>query len=354
MGNIQIHSRKQKRYRCKECRKTFTETFSTPFYRLRYADEFFTMVVTLLAFGCPVQAIVKACNLDERTVSDWQTRAARQSRKVHEALVEKPRDLQEVQCDELRVKLQGKVVWVATAIWTNTRLFLGGEVSVSRDRCLITRLIQRVRLSALKLPLLIVTDGLRTYKTAIEKVFRERAEEQQGRGRKRLLEWVEICYAQVIKRYKERRVVEVERRIVKGDCARVEVLRYKASDVSVINTAFIERLNATFRQRLSNFVRRTRALARRVETIDEAMWLFGSVYNFCTAHESLRICIVEDRQKKHYVSRTPAMAAGVSNHIWSIKELMQYRVPPERWKPPKKRGRPSKALINTMKRWCNT
>jgi len=107
---------------------------------------------------------------------------------VHEALVEKPKDLQEVQCDELRVKLQGKVVWVATAIWTKTRLFPDGEVSVSRDPYLITRLIQRVQHSALKLPLLIVTDGLSTYKTAIAKVFRERAEEQLGRGRKRLLQ----------------------------------------------------------------------------------------------------------------------------------------------------------------------
>jgi hypothetical protein len=96
-----------------------------------------------------------------------------------------------------------------------------------------------------------------------------------------------------------------------------------------------------------------RALARRVETIEEAMWLFGSIYNFCTPHESLRICIVKDEPKR-YVQRTPAMASGITDHVWSVKELMSYRVPPERWKPQKKRGQPSKALINTLERWGNT
>lgn len=349
-GNIRIHSRKDKRYLCTVCKKTFSQTKGTPFYRLRHEEEFFVMVVTLLAFGCPVQAIVAALDLDERTVSDWQHRAAIQSKQVHEHLVEKPKDLREVQCDELRVKMQAGVVWVATAIWTSTRLFLGGEVSTSRDSWLITRLIKRVHKQALKLPLLIVTDGLRTYKTAITKVFRER-EESIGRGRKRLREWVEICYAQVVKRYEKRSVVEVERRIVKGDKEVVESLRHKASLTSVINTAFIERLNATFRQRLSNFVRRTRALAKRVETIEQTMWLFGSIYNFCTPHDSLQVCVVKD-EKKHYFKRTPAMAAGISDHIWSVKELMSYRVAPEKWKPEKRRGRPSKALIKTIQRWC--
>lgn len=349
--NIRIHSRKDKRYLCTVCKKTFSETFGTPFYRLRHSQELFVMVVTLLAFGCPVQAIVAACNLDERTVSDWHKRAALQSKQVHEHLVEQPKDLREVQCDELRVKMQAKVLWVATAIWTQTRLFLGGEVSSSRDSCLITRLVKRVRKSALRLPLLIVTDGLRTYKTAITQVFREKVE-KLGRGRKRLIEWGEICYAQVIKRYKERCVINVERRIVKGSEAMVDSLRHKASNQSVINTAFIERLNATIRQRLSRFVRRTRTLARRVETIEEAIWLFGTIYNFCTPHESLRESLCRDQQK-YYMNRTPAMAARITDHIWSVKELMQYRVPPERYKPPKKRGRPSRALLKTIQRWCN-
>jgi hypothetical protein len=98
-----------------------------------------------------------------------------------------------------------------------------------------------------------------------------------------------VCYAQVIKRYAERRVVAVERRLKYGEVEQVERLRHQAHAENVLNTAFIERLNATFRQRLTLLVRRTRALARRTVTIEQGIWLVGTLYNFCTAHESLRV-----------------------------------------------------------------
>ena len=214
-GNIRIHSRTDKRYLCTPCHKTFSATTGTPFYRLRQERDLFVMVVTLLGYGCPVQAIVAACHLHERAVAAWQTRAAAQAKQVHEHLVEHPKDLGEAQADELRVKLQGPSVWVATAIWTSARLFLGGEVSLRRDRWLITRLIKRVRRSALEKPLLLVTDGLSTYKRAISRVFREPVA-RLGRGRRRLQARRDLCYAQVIKRREQRCVVAVGRRIVQG------------------------------------------------------------------------------------------------------------------------------------------
>ena len=73
-GNIGVHSLKERRYKCHVCGKTFSETKGTVFYRLRTARDVVVVVVTLLAHGCPVQAIVVAFGLDERTVLDWQTR----------------------------------------------------------------------------------------------------------------------------------------------------------------------------------------------------------------------------------------------------------------------------------------
>jgi transposase-like protein/IS1 family transposase len=348
-GNIIIHSRQHFRYRCKECGQTFTQTKGTPFYRLRHAQELVVRVVTLLAHGCPPQAIVAAFGLDERTVSDWQQRAARQCQQVHERLVQQSRDLGEVQADELRVKRQGAVVWVAFAMQTATRLWLGGTVSEHRDRWLITRLMQQVRRCAQRLPWLLVTDGFAAYGTALKRVFREKVE-REGRGRRRLEVWAQLCYAQVIKRYAERRVVAVERRVRDGEAEQVEALRYKAHESGVLNTAFIERLNATFRQRLSGLVRRTRALARRTMTIEQGMWLVGTLYNFCTAHESLRLrCELPPRR---WQACTPAMAAGITDHLWSVKELLSYRVPPPRWKPPKRRGRMSHAMKLKIMQWC--
>ncbi len=97
-------------------------------------------VVTLLAYGCPCQAIVAAFGLDERTVMDWQQRAGVHAQAVHEAFIQ-PVDLQQVQADELRVKLQGRgVLWVAMAIMVSTRLWLGAVICPQRDRHLIDNL----------------------------------------------------------------------------------------------------------------------------------------------------------------------------------------------------------------------
>ena len=238
-GNIGIHSRQDKRFICRQCSKTFAETNGTVFYRLRTPAEAVTLVVTLLAHGCPLQAIVAAFGFDERTVADWLTRAGRQSQAVHEHWVQRPRDLGQVQADEIRVKKQGGIVWMALAMMVKTRLWLGGEVSEQRDMPLIRRLIERVRRSAVHRPLLFCTDGLCTYIRAIRETFRDPVRTGKG-GRPRLRPWRHVLIAQVVKRYERRRVVETERRIVDGTPARVETLRRRSQGDGVINTAYIE------------------------------------------------------------------------------------------------------------------
>ena len=96
-GTIGIHSRKHKRFLCTECHKTCSATKGTAFSRLRTAAETVALVVTLLAHGCPVHAIVAAFGCDERTVAAWWARSGRQGQAVHEHLVEQPRDVGQVQ-----------------------------------------------------------------------------------------------------------------------------------------------------------------------------------------------------------------------------------------------------------------
>src|SRR5688572_13927006 len=210
MGNIAIHSRKAQRFLCHECHKTFSATTGTVFYRLRTAAETVSLVVTLLAHGCPVQAIVAAFGFDERTVAAWWAQSGRQSQAVHECLVEQPRDLGQVQADEIRVKKQGAIVWMAMAMMVKTRLWLGGEVSEHRDMALIRRLIERVRACALHRPLLFCTDGLSAYVRAIRETFRDPVPTGKS-GRPRLRPWRNVLIAQVVKRYEQRRVVDTER-----------------------------------------------------------------------------------------------------------------------------------------------
>jgi hypothetical protein len=119
-----------------------------------------------------------------------------------------------------------------------------------------------------------------------------------------------------------------------------------------INTAYIERLNATFRQRLSSLVRRTRALARQPETLQAGMYVLGCVYNLCTYHQSLRVPYYLSQHSRRWLQRTPAIAAGLTDHRWSIAELFHFQIPSPPWTPPRQRGRPSKETLRLFEQWC--
>src|SRR5512145_694372 len=107
-GNLTIHSQKDRRYWCKTCEKTFSETAGTPRYRIKKSAELFVIVVTLVAHGCPVQAIVMAFGLDDETVRDWLKKAGQHCQRVHEHFMAQGRlDLGQVQADEIKVKQQG-------------------------------------------------------------------------------------------------------------------------------------------------------------------------------------------------------------------------------------------------------
>src|SRR5258707_7820775 len=132
-GNIQVHSQAERRYRCKCCGKTFSESKGTALYALKKGPDLFVIVTTLVAHGCPLQAVVAAFGLDERTVSAWLIRAGEHCQGVHAAVVGGSRlDLEQVRADEIKVKTQRGSVWMAMAMMVRTRLWLGGVVSPKR------------------------------------------------------------------------------------------------------------------------------------------------------------------------------------------------------------------------------
>jgi len=351
-GNIGVFSRKDRRYICHVCGQTFTASKGTTFYRLRTAQEIIVMVVTLLAHGCPVQAIVAAFELDERTVLSWQKRAGEQCARVQQHLVEQPRDLGQVQADEMRVRKQGGIVWMAMGLQVSARLWLGGVVGTQRDRALITALLQKVKACALCRPLLWCVDGLSAYVEAIRATFRTPVRSGQA-GRPPQRPWDDLCIAQVLKQYAQKRVVGITRHLVQGTATQIERLLQQTQGGGQVNVAFIERLNATFRAYLSALVRRGRALARQTETLHLAMYLMGTVYNFCTYHKSLRVAICLPGNQRRWARRTPAIAAGITDHLWTIEELLCFQVPLPPWRPPQRRGRPSTSAKLLIARWCS-
>ena len=219
-----------------------------------------------------------------------------------------------------------------SAMEVRSRLWLGSVISQHRDGQLIGGLLIRVRACGPVEKILLVTDGLSSYKSQALKVFREALHTGKV-GRPRLVLGTGVMIARVIKRYQRRRVVEVMRRVVAGSEAEVisRVIATQRSMLGLINTAYIERLQATFRGRLAPLVRRTRAGAHKHRTLEAGMFLVGSCYNLLWAHRS----VGEDR--------TPAMAAGLTDHRWSMEELLTFAVPPAEL--PRWRGRKPKWLL---------
>src|SRR5438128_3467317 len=158
------------------------ERRGTMFEGLRKPMELIVIVVTLLSYGCPVQAIVHAFDLDERTVANWRDRAGAHCEQVHHALVETGKlDLVHVQADEIRVKGRKMIAWMGLAMMVSTRLWLAGTVSLSRDKGLADALMQQVRRAAQTLrPLLVLTDGWAAY---VRRVGVSEIPVRHGRGR---------------------------------------------------------------------------------------------------------------------------------------------------------------------------
>jgi hypothetical protein len=113
-------------------------------------------------------------------------------------------------------------------------------------------------------------------------------------------------------------VVGVIRRVVQGTSEQVESLLKQTQNTPQGHVAYIERLNGTFRSRIATLVRRGRSLARQSETLRQAMYLVGTVYNFCAAHKSLRQALYLPDNSRRWIPRTPAIAAGITVQIWSV------------------------------------
>ncbi len=126
--------------------------------------------------------------------------------------------------------------------------------------------------------------------------------------------WSDLHIVQVVKQRSGYTLSRISRRLAHGCLNRVyDLIAMSQVGLGKINTAYIERLNATFRARMPALVRRTRSLARTTQRIETDLFWTGSVYNFCTIHSSL--------------AATPAMAAGLTDHIWSVEELLRLRFP---------------------------
>ncbi len=229
------------------------------------------------------------------------------------------------------------IAWMGLAMRVSTRLWLAGVVQPTRDRSLADRLLAQVRRGALCLrPLLVLTDGWNAYPNSIRRAFREKVKFSSGVGRACLQVWPQLSIGTVIKRTQKKRVVQITRQMAHGLLSQAEQMLENSRGGIVLNTAITLRLNGTFRERLASLTRRSRHAAHCLKALETGMYLIGCTYNFCFVHHEL--------SKASHVGApcTPALAAGLTAHVWSLLELLSYRIAPSPWIEPKTRGRPRK------------
>lgn len=308
--NIWIHSQKERRFKCCRCQRTFAESRGTLLFNKRYPNWVVVLILTLLAGGCPVQAIVMAFMIDEKTVASWQLEAGQHAQQVQEEKVCVGQlSGEQIQSDEMWVKTQHGVVWMATGMAVFSRLFIWGAVSVERKTNLMKQVVQKISQAVKReTPFLWVTDGYGGWEQAIRQLLRNPYYTGKP-GRPKLLVWPELHLVQVVKRKSGRCLTGIERRLPIGNWAVAQrLLCQTQTQVGVFNTAYIERLNATFRTWIPALTRRSRTPSRYRPHLVAAMFWTGAVYNFCRLHSTL--------------NATPAMAAGLTEEVWSIRELL--------------------------------
>src|SRR5450432_392114 len=316
-GNITIHDRQRERYRCRSCRRTFTARTGTMLEGLRKPTELIFIVVGLLSYGCPLQAIVHVFGLDERTVARWRDRAGQQCQRVQHAVVQQGQlTLTHVQADEIRIKGKKGILWMGLAMEVSSRLWLAGVVQHSRDHVLADRLLQGVRRCARGVSqLLICVDGWASYPNAILRAFVQQVKEGIQASQGQMQVWPHLIIGQVIKTQKKHRLVSVKHTLLRGDEQGLEQCLEQSKGGTQINTAYIERFNGTIRERLASLTRKCRHANRHLEPFQWGMYVIGCTYNLCWPH--------------HRLGQTPAVVAGLTDHAWSIKEVLTYKVTPQ-------------------------
>ena len=345
-----VHGEKRQLYLCQVCGRSFSETAGTPFYGLKTPTKMVCIALKELAEGLGVRAVARIHGVEPDTVLDWLRKAGQHCEQLSEYMMQEL-ELSQVQLDELWTFVRKKErmlseweklhteygdnwIWVAfDPVHKLVVAVLIGEHTEEEAMGLLARL--RARLIDACLPLL-TSDALPHYADAILRVFGVWVQPQRkgSRGRfpkPRQVPPEGLHYATVHKEREKGRVVAVTTRVVYG--RRKDILACLERLGQNINTSFVERMNLTFRHLVSRLHRKTLCFSKKREYLACHLHLALAYYHFVRYHSSLRVRLPQpvptrgNGSPKKWEQRTPAMAAGLSDHAWSLEELLMYHVP---------------------------
>jgi IS1 family transposase len=227
--------------------------------------------------------------------------------------------------------------WVWAAIDPESKELLTPDVG-ERSVAMAQRVLHQVaQVLAPDCTPLFLTDGFKGYMTALLTHYGQWVQfpRRQATGPAPKPRWMplpHLLYAQVVKTVRHRRLVRVHHRVVFGTLEAIQ--QVLATHGWHINTAFIERINLSIRQHVAAVGRRVPTLCKQEVGLYQQLVVFQTYHNFCLPHASLRQPLpVREPAKgsgsaKVWRPCTPAMAAGLTDHVWSLKEVLLYRVPP--------------------------
>jgi IS1 family transposase len=338
---------------CIVCRGYFLETLGTLFHGKRTSPDLIVRVMSCLAEGLGIRGTARVFEVDPNTVLGWLVEAADQLRAFSRCFLH-DLHLTQVQLDELYVVLSavkdGQVSeaeamkrldrsphWVWGAMDPESKVLLTIAVG-NRTLAMAQHVVHHVaQVLAPDCAPLFLTDGFKEYMTALLTHYGTWVQPPHchAKGPVPKPRWMplpKLLYAQVVKSYQRRRVVRVRHRVVFGTLAGVN--RVLATTGWQINTAFIERANLSIRQHVAAVGRRVSTLCKGEDGLRQQLALYHSYYNFCLPHASLRQTLplpMPTRgtgSAKQWRSCTPAMAAGLADRVWSLREVLLFRVPP--------------------------
>jgi IS1 family transposase len=305
------------RLRCTVCGQEFSERAGTLMVRSKLPEETVERLLKCQRWGVCDEGTADICAVDLKTVHRFQRVAAHRAETHHRQSVHHL-DVQGVQLDEAHSKLRPKQVeWVHTALAMGSWFLLWVDFG-PRTQDTAATLIAQVVARTQALPLFL-TDGWQAYTAALLQVvgivYRRRRRGKVGRKPKpRLVAPQTLFYAQVVKvRNTAGQVVEVSRRVVFGGPRRFGKQLCLRQLGTTIQTAFMERWYGTLRGLVAPLRRRTRCLSWSRARHRGKVWVMVSLYNFVMPHKSLR---------QGHTLRTPAMAIGLTDHVWSYREYI--------------------------------
>jgi IS1 family transposase len=341
----------QQMYRCEWCKQRFSERQGTVFFGLKTPTETVCRALVALSEGVSIRSTARIFGEKPETILMWLRRAGEHSQQVSDYML-RNLHVSQAQMDELWTFVQKKEknlsAWEAlqteygdTWIWVVfdpvSKLVLSLVVGEREEEQAVGVLSQlKARLAAGCLPLF-TSDQLPQYLQALLRVFGRWIQPQRrgARGRfpnPRLEAPDDLLYATVHKHKQNGRVTSVTTQTVLGDPAAIARQLEAARPGLKINTSFIERFNLTLRHLVSRLRRKGLTFSKKRKYLIWHLQLATAYYHLVRPHGSLRQRLDQPSptrgSPKLWRLRTPSMAAGLTNHIWSMKELLSFRVPP--------------------------